>query len=162
MGDRLIRNERGWVRETISNRDLYHHGRKGQKWGVRNGPPYPLNESKAVRSTKKSMLIEEEIRAGKISKAINKDKQLRHTEKEHLPGRSYLYGEVDYAQKLVNELGGTGELVLSRTGEWTRKEKVQTSYVIGAHVDESGNESDTNKAMIVYSKTGSHIYPRKE
>lgn len=22
--------------------DLLHHGIKGQKWGVRNGPPYPL------------------------------------------------------------------------------------------------------------------------
>lgn len=24
--------------------ELYHHGIKGQKWGVRNGPPYPLDE----------------------------------------------------------------------------------------------------------------------
>lgn len=23
--------------------ELYHHGIKGQEWGVRNGPPYPLN-----------------------------------------------------------------------------------------------------------------------
>lgn len=25
---------------------LYHHGIRGQKWGVRNGPPYPLDDSK--------------------------------------------------------------------------------------------------------------------
>lgn len=25
---------------------IYHHGIKNQKWGVRNGPPYPLNRSK--------------------------------------------------------------------------------------------------------------------
>ena len=25
--------------------EIYHHGIKGQKWGVRNGPPYPLKES---------------------------------------------------------------------------------------------------------------------
>lgn len=26
--------------------ELFHHGRRGQRWGVRNGPPYPLNQSK--------------------------------------------------------------------------------------------------------------------
>ena len=25
--------------------ELYHHGIKGQKWGVQNGPPYPLNKN---------------------------------------------------------------------------------------------------------------------
>lgn len=28
--------------------ELFHHGVKGQKWGVRNGPPYPLGEKKGV------------------------------------------------------------------------------------------------------------------
>ena len=26
----------------MRNNELYHHGIKGQRWGVRNGPPYPL------------------------------------------------------------------------------------------------------------------------
>lgn len=26
---------------------LMHHGRKGQKWGVRNGPPYPLKDGRS-------------------------------------------------------------------------------------------------------------------
>lgn len=30
---------------TISSDELYHHGIKGQKHGIRNGPPYPLNRS---------------------------------------------------------------------------------------------------------------------
>lgn len=29
--------------------ELQHHGVEGQKWGVRNGPPYPLRESAAKR-----------------------------------------------------------------------------------------------------------------
>lgn len=27
--------------------ELYHHGIKGQKWGVRNGPPYPIEKKYA-------------------------------------------------------------------------------------------------------------------
>lgn len=27
-----------------TNRDLMHHGVLGQKWGIKNGPPYPLNK----------------------------------------------------------------------------------------------------------------------
>ena len=26
--------------------ELYHHGIKGQKWGVKNGPPYPLDKGR--------------------------------------------------------------------------------------------------------------------
>ena len=29
------------------NAELYHHGIKGQKWGVQNGPPYPLDSDKS-------------------------------------------------------------------------------------------------------------------
>lgn len=25
--------------------ELYHHGIKGQEWGVKNGPPYPLDRA---------------------------------------------------------------------------------------------------------------------
>lgn len=35
---------------------LVHHGIEGQKWGVRNGPPYPLSRQKSgkIKSTKKT------------------------------------------------------------------------------------------------------------
>lgn len=29
--------------------ELYHHGISGQKWGVKNGPPYPINKSYSSR-----------------------------------------------------------------------------------------------------------------
>ena len=42
---------------------LQHHGIEGQKWGVRNGPPYPLRPSdyskaelKNVRKYQKEMI----------------------------------------------------------------------------------------------------------
>ncbi len=34
--------------------ELYHHGVKGQKWGVKNGPPYPLDDSNQSLSEKKA------------------------------------------------------------------------------------------------------------
>lgn len=33
--------------------ELKHHGIKGQKWGVQNGPPYPLDESQYSGKEKK-------------------------------------------------------------------------------------------------------------
>ena len=39
------------------SKELYHHGIQGQKWGVRNGPPYPLDFSKSTGSKLKNEII---------------------------------------------------------------------------------------------------------
>lgn len=36
--------------------ELYHHGVKGQQWGERNGPPYPLDsKGSSLRKQKKNL-----------------------------------------------------------------------------------------------------------
>ena len=35
-----------WTYNYNHQTELYHHGIKGQKWGVQNGPPYPLADKK--------------------------------------------------------------------------------------------------------------------
>ena len=144
--------------------ELCHYGVKGMKWGVRRTPEQLGHaKQKGIDKTEKSSIIRDAIESGEIKKDINKDKQLRHTLHGHSAGKSYLYGDLDFAEDLVNKLSGTGELVFGKGGKWVKKERVVNPNVIGVCVNkETGEESITNKAMIAYSKTGAHIYPRKE
>ena len=52
--------------------------------------------------------------------------------------------------------------LLDKNGNWLRKEKFTDTKVIGVHLDINGKEVETDAGMIVYSKTGTHVYPRKE
>lgn len=47
----------------MGKNELYHHGIEGQKWGKRNGPPYPLSksESRAIKRQAKIQAKQEKI-----------------------------------------------------------------------------------------------------
>lgn len=67
----------------MPNDELFHHGIDGQKWGVRHGPPYPLDREdhnevveKSHDATKKRHLSYE--RSGKYAKRMT-DKDLNDT-----------------------------------------------------------------------------------
>lgn len=157
--DGILRKMKQKLEDTVSSEaELAHHGTKGQKWGIRNGPPYPID-----KSSRHDTIVKEAIESGEISTKINREKQMRHTKEGHLPGRSYIDGDLEYAQELVDKLSGTGEPVV-KNGSWQHRERVTSPNVIGTYADESGAENKSNVAMIVYSKTGTHIYPvrRKE
>lgn len=131
-----------------------------------------LNAAKTVDNTGKSGIIKvnrnavkQAISSGAVSKTVNKDKQNRHIKGAvgYVSGRSYIDGSLEDAQRLVDELSGTGVPLFSRNGEWLNKERVQSDHVIGTHVEpDTGKETKTKKGMIIYAKTGSHIYPAKE
>lgn len=146
--------------KTTLEQDLFmlqHHGIKGMKWGVKNGPPYPIDKSSGHDT-----IVKNAIESGEVSKKINREKQMRHTKSAHTPGRSYLDGDLEYAQELVDKLSGTGTPVINASGKWLHMERVENDEQLGVLVDnETGQEARTNKAMIRYSKTGSHIHPRK-
>jgi hypothetical protein len=91
---------------------------------------------------------------------MNPEKQMRHTKSYHTEGRSYLDGDLDYAERLINELSGTGKALTYDDGTFKNKEIVTSSNEIGVEVNKhTGVEKRTNIGMIVYSKTGTHIYP---
>ena len=51
---------------------LYHHGIKGQKWGKRNGPPYPLNASAKSKAEKKAA---SNTQGSAVSKSSHSDRK---------------------------------------------------------------------------------------
>ena len=129
------------------------------KWGVRNGPPYPIKYNGCVAAVQKhGKIVEDAINSGEVIKTINKDKQNRHNKTQHTPGRSYLNGDIEYAQKLVDKYSGTGESKLDRNGKWNHRERIFADEDIGIYVDEQGVETPSNVGMIIYSNTGTHIY----
>jgi len=62
-----------------SDTDMQHHGILGQKWGKRNGPPYPLDESVSTGSK-----LKEKKKKEKPLKAKKYDRKKSNVRKEAL------------------------------------------------------------------------------
>lgn len=144
--------------DLILESDLMHHGIKGQRKGVKNGPPYPINR---VRYGK-SKVIKNMLDSGAVKRKIDPRKQTRHIRGAgYVPGKSYIYGDQKEAQRLVNKLAGTGLIIKDSNGNWTHKERVINNVPIGISIsNKTGKKTETKEATIHYSKTGTHIVPR--
>lgn len=116
---------------------------------------------------RKTEAIRQKIKSGIVNKTINPEKQNRHIKTSELYDgmRSYISGDLQDAQALVDKYHGTGDILFDRKGEWKNKELVLADADIGVDVDpKSGEGTPTNRFVIHYSKTGAHIVPtsRKE
>lgn len=129
----------------------------------------PIFQRKGLENSSNSGIIRlgvirDAVASNSVSLNINAQKQNRHIfgSDGFIEGRSRLFGTLEDAQRLVNELSGTGTPIFDDTGEWVHKERVVCSKYIGIHVNHlTGEETKTNKLTIIYSKTGTHIVPRK-
>ena len=135
--------------------ELYHYGVKGMKWGIR----------KDIEKLK-NPIVSDKIKSGEISTKINNILQEKHMKgmKGYIPGRSYFDSRFNLSdiQTLADKLSGTGSLIFDQHGNWTKKERVNASYKVGAHVSLDGVETRTNKIIMKYSKTRTHMYPGQE
>lgn len=59
------------------NRELYHHGILGQKWGVKNGPPYPLGGGDYTVSETRKIKREREKRHNSLYNKKHFDEVLK-------------------------------------------------------------------------------------
>lgn len=120
---------------------------------------------KVVDNSSRSGIIKSEIEKGNIKLELNHEKQAKHIkgEPEYKEGKSYLTISEAGTQEIIYRNYGTGILVYDRNGNWKHKELIDCGEEIGVVVDTStGVETITDKGTIHYSKTGTHLVPRKE
>lgn len=145
-------------------------GREQTKQANAGARRYKDSTSNTIAKTSNSDIIESDnlvqrnIDSGNVKLEINPEKQSRHIKdsKGYVEGRSYIYGGVEQAQKIVNDLHGTGTPVKKPDGTWANKEHVQSDKPIGIAVSKQTGEEETKEATIHYSKTGTHVVLRKE
>lgn len=95
--------------------------------------------------------------SGSKSSKINWDKQNRHdrSSKKYIKGKSYLVIPKDKLQSFVDTHLPNAKRVNDD------KYRVHSKNVIGMYIDNNGRAHPTTNAIIVKSKTGSHIYPAR-
>lgn len=66
-------------------------------------------------------------------------------------------------QALVEEYHSKGRIIISGGKDSPPKESIKTNEVVGKYYNKKlGEYVDTKSIMIVYSKTGTHVYPKKD
>ena len=125
-----------------------------------------LNAAETLKNKGKSGIIKVEktsvkdaVSSGVVTTKINAEKQGRHikTSPAYIEGRSYINGTLEDAQRLVDDLSGTGVPLMDADGNWLHKERVQTDHVFGIHVDPENHKNDFPNP--IYHTT---VFPKKE
>lgn len=109
--------------------ELFHHGIKGQRWGERNGPPYPLDRqvSMKIKASAKGEESGALINPKHLKSLSFRDKELEFAKKafnfvEEAESRLFEDGSVRYFSpaKVFNEIGleGMKEGKSSLSKEW--------------------------------------------
>ena len=109
----------GYVIKCSNGDELYHHGIDGQQWGVRNGPPYPLDKSNYTWKEKRALKkARKEMR--KSRRNLKKNVSLMSDEgvnkyNERLEAEKKLHRNLRYDDKVAQGEEAVGKF-LSTTG----------------------------------------------
>jgi len=117
--------EKVYISMYSRNAELYHHGVKGQKWGVENGPPYPLSD---------------EVSTGKRLKKVEK------LEKKSELNRGYMKKHEDYYKNKTDRELGMRKNDRDRTIEKANKKFEKKSSKIEKHNERSFKKDRGYKA----------------
>lgn len=84
---------------TVSSDELYHHGILGQRWGHKNGPPYPLDSSDYSKAEKKA-----------AKKSARAERRAERKEKKRLKKDFKLEKKAAKAEEARQKILNTGSL----------------------------------------------------
>ena len=95
--------------------------------------------------------------SGSNSSKVNWDKQNRHdkSSKKYVSGKSYITIPKSDIQSFVDKSIPKSQKIGSN------KYRIHSDRIIGMYVDNHGNAYPTTNAIIVTSKTGSHMFPSR-
>lgn len=114
-----------------------------------------------LTQSKNRAILKEKIESGEIKLELNHEKQARHLkEVEYVQGRSYLVISEKEISDIIEQKTGTGIIYISNKNQQI-KEVVECDKVIGVNVTKTGEERETARATIHYSKTGTHLVPAR-
>ena len=122
--------------------ELYHHGIKGQEWGDRNGPPYPLDSNASVQAKKKKKSLITRIKNKKKGKQLQKAKAAKKAEREEKE-KIINSGDAEKVKKIANKLSDE-EMSRALT-------KVQFNATLDSYI--TGKKTETAKKGEQYLKT---------
>lgn len=91
---------------------LKHHGIKGQKWGVKNGPPYPLTKTKSSKNT-------DDVES--IYKSLPKDDKRKVMGQDNPP--KTFYSKDDEAYRVKTFITTYKDIPVSTFGIWKEGDK---------------------------------------
>lgn len=149
--------------------ELYHHGRLHQRWGVRNGPPYPLSSATVKKAyTKKKRGIagvieahrqkKVEEKAAKAAKeeaarkaAAEKEKARKEADKERVLREGSAIEVSQYANELTNkELQDVVNRIKNRNelAKYTQQELDQGWKTVDSVMKKVGNIKDWTKTGV--------------
>ena len=126
---------------------IEHHGIKGQKWGVTNGPPYPLGFKARQRVRERAKAIREKLSGGKKSgskRGLSDKTKARIKTGLKVAGTAAVVGAAAYGAYKLSDLRGTGAL---ETNAGNIKNLASAAKLMRDDYSKSIEELNTGKMM---------------
>lgn len=164
---RYARKVVGWEDRLREHLDAHPELRRAQRREKVEGGVSAVERKRILKEAENRAKIENirrQIRSDAVNKTLHRDAQGKHIpgHKNFIEGRSILTISMEEAQELVNRYPGTGEIRLTKNGEWDNQEIILTNEKIGIYVDKSGQKFEPDGFKIHYSKKGTHIVPYRK